>query len=51
MRGIRSLSPAAVTRVVLAGTAVGFLTGMAAQAMRTRLPRSSPVSGGQIRQG
>jgi type IV secretion system protein VirB6 len=31
--------------------AVGFLSGMAAQAMRTRLPRSSPVSGGQIRQG
>ena len=31
--------------------AVGFLTGMAAQAMRTRLPRSLPSSGGQIRQG
>lgn len=31
--------------------AVGFLTGMAAQAMRTRLPRSLPVTGGQIREG
>lgn len=29
--------------------AVGFLTGMAAQAMRTRLPRSLPATGGQIR--
>lgn len=31
--------------------AVGFLTGMAAQAMRTRLPRSLPTTGGQIRDG
>ena len=31
--------------------AVGFLTGMAAQAMRTRLPRSLPATGGQIRDG
>lgn len=31
--------------------AVGFLTGMAAQAMRTRLPRNLAKSGGQIRHG
>lgn len=31
--------------------AVGFLSGMAAQALRTRLPRSTPATGGQIRNG
>jgi len=31
--------------------AVGFLSGMAAQAMRTRLPRAVPSPGGQIRNG